>query len=69
MRIINQRGNMSLNFESIIIMIDEENICTTLDGKVHVLGKYASEKRAKEVFEDIHYSSYGLENVYCMPEE
>lgn len=54
MRIINQSGTRSINFDNCEVYIDSECICTSDRGVRDVLGRYATPERAKEVFEEIH---------------
>lgn len=54
MRIINQMGTRSINFDNCEIYIDSECICTSVRGVRDVLGRYATPERAKEVFEEMH---------------
>lgn len=54
MRIINQSGTRSINFDNCEVYIDSECICTSDRGVWVVLGRYATPERAKEVFEEIH---------------
>lgn len=66
MRIINQRRDVSLNFDDIDIFINGTQVCSKKDGIVSILGIYANEKRAKEVFIEIHKV---CELTYYMPLE
>lgn len=56
MRIISQNRKISVNFDNIALTIENCNAIVGLVGKEYglVLGRYGDEKRAKEVFEDIH---------------
>lgn len=54
MRIINQTGTRSINFDNFEVYVDSECICTSDRGVRDVLGRYATPERAKEVFEEIH---------------
>lgn len=54
MRIINQTGTRSINFDNCEVYIDSECICTSDRGVRDVLGRYATPERAKEVFEEMH---------------
>lgn len=54
MRIINQTGTRSINFDNCEVYIDSECICTSDRGLRDVLGRYATQERAKEVFEEMH---------------
>ena len=55
MRIISQNGNYSINFDSTHIWKQYECIYAHVDsGKDIVLGHYETDKRAEEVFIEIH---------------
>lgn len=54
MRLINQTGTRSINFDSCEVYVDSECICTSDRGVRDVLGRYATPERAKEVFEEMH---------------
>lgn len=54
MRIINQTGTRSINFDNCEVYVDSECICTSDRGVRDVLGRYETPERAKEVFEEIH---------------
>lgn len=54
MRIINQSGTRSINFDNCEVYIDGEYICTSNRGTRDVLGRYKTPERAKEVFEEMH---------------
>lgn len=54
MRLINQSGTRSINFENCEVYIDGECICTNSHGVRDVLGRYKTPERAKEVFEEMH---------------
>ena len=56
MRILSQDGRISLNFENAILFVDSNSILAMNEkcGKKFLLGIYESEKRASEVFADIH---------------
>ena len=54
MRIINQTGTRSINFDNCEVYVDSECICTSDHGVRDVLGRYATPERAKEVFEEMH---------------
>lgn len=77
MRIISQNG-MDFPYEHIVVILDGKNvICrpiSNMGGRYYPIGKYASEERAEEVFQDInrHYESIvnpGRYDSYQMPEE
>lgn len=56
MRIINQAGTRSINFENCEVYIDGKCICTSSHGVRDVLGRYETPERAKEVFEEMHHA-------------
>lgn len=57
MRIINQAGTRSINFENCEVYIDGQCICTNSHGVRDVLGRYGTPERAKKVFEEMHHAS------------
>lgn len=56
MRIINQAGTRSINFENCEVYIDGQCICTSSRGVRDVLGRYETPERAKEVFKEMHHA-------------
>lgn len=56
MRIINQAGTRSINFENCEVYIDGQCICTSSRGVRDVLGRYETPERAKEVLEEMHHA-------------
>lgn len=56
MRLINQAGTRSINFENCEAYIDGQCICTSSRGVRDVLGRYETPERAKEVFEEMHHA-------------
>lgn len=56
MRLINQAGTRSINFEYCEVYIDGECICTNSRGVRDVLGRYKTPERAKEVFKEMHHA-------------
>lgn len=56
MRLINQSGTRSINFENCEVYIDGECICTSSRGVRDVLGRYETPERAKEVFKEMHHA-------------
>ena len=57
MRLINQSGTRSVNFDNCEVYIDGECICTNSRGVRDVLGRYETPERAKEVFKEMHHAS------------
>lgn len=72
MRIISQNRDISVEFNKVILKICNVGLIYAYpyanQSEVIVLGKYASQERAREVFEDIH-SIIGFNNLFYMPEE
>lgn len=56
MRLINQSGTRSINFDNCEVYIDGECICTNSRGVRDVLGRYETPERAKEVFKEMHHA-------------
>lgn len=56
MRLINQSGTRSINFDNCEVYIDGECICTNNHGVRDVLGRYKTPERAKEVFKEMHHA-------------
>lgn len=56
MRLINQSGTRSINFENCEVYIDGQCICTSSRGVRDVLGRYETPERAKEVFKEMHHA-------------
>ena len=54
MRIISQNKDLSIDFNHTPICVSYNHVCAIMDGQQKVIGKYETEERAKEVFEDIH---------------
>ena len=54
MRVVSQDRKLSFDFDRCEIWIQDKCIFRRIDGDSHVIGKYESEERAAEVFEDIH---------------
>lgn len=62
MRIISQNRKNSLNFDRVYLWMQENIIYASFGNVRLVLGSYASEERASEVFLDIHkaYAPVGI---------
>lgn len=56
MRLINQSGTRSINFENCEVYIDGQCICTSSRGVRDVFGRYETPERAKEVFKEMHHA-------------
>ncbi|MCR5754205.1 MAG: hypothetical protein K6G30_05245 [Acetatifactor sp.] len=54
MRIVSQDRNLSVNFDSCEIWMQNRTIYRRVNGQSDVIGSYDSPERAAEVFEDIH---------------
>ena len=54
MRVVSQDRKLSFDFDRCEIWIQDKCIFRRIDGDSHVIGKYKSEERAAEVFEDMH---------------
>ena len=72
MRIISQNRDISVEFDNVILKICNGSLIYAYpyanQAAALVLGKYASQERAREVFEDMH-SIIGFKNLFYMPEE
>lgn len=62
MRIISQNRKHSMNFDRVHLWMQENIIYASFANERFVIGAYASEKRAAEVFLDIHnaYAPVGI---------
>lgn len=62
MRVVSQNRDYSFDFDRTIFWVQFEVIYAKVGTEIIAIGKYASDGRAAEVFEDIHkaYSPYGL---------
>ena len=59
MRIISQNKDLSIDFNHTPICVSYNHVCAIIDGQQKVIGKYETDARAKEVFEDIHKAYSG----------
>ena len=59
MRIISQNKDLSIDFNHTPICVSYNHVCAIMDGQQKVIGKYETDARAKEVFEDIHKAYSG----------
>ena len=59
MRIISQNKDLSIDFNHTPICVSYNHVCAIMDGQQKVIGKYNTEERAKEVFEEIHIAYSG----------
>lgn len=62
MRVVSQSNNYSVDFDRTVFWTQSNLIYAKSGNENIVFGKYESDKRAAEVFEDMHkaYSPYGL---------
>ena len=54
MRIVSQNRNLSIDFDRCEIWLQDNYIYRRIGTDNQVIGRYASQERAAEVFEDIH---------------
>ena len=64
MRIISQRHNLSVDFDSTPISVSYNHVLANVYGEDKVLGIYETDARAKEVFEDIHKAYSGMPMIF-----
>lgn len=67
MRIVNQSRNRSIEISLYDIFCDENRLYAEGNGKTRLLGTYATEERAKEVFDAIHEKYLECEGTIAMP--
>ena len=60
MRIISQNKDLSIDFHHTPICVSYNHVCAIMDGQQKVIGKYETDERAKEVFEEIHIAYSGM---------
>ena len=60
MRILSQNKDLSIDFHHTPICVSYNHVCAIMDGQQKVIGKYETEERAKEVFEEIHIAYSGV---------
>ena len=62
MRVISQSRNFSFDFDRTVFWRQSDVIYAKIGGESIAIGKYQSDERAAEVFEDMHkaYGPYGL---------
>ena len=71
MIILNQKKDIIINFSNVVsIYVQDKNVqvLMTFIEDALILGKYATEERAKEVLQEIikHYNSLKRKRVYAM---
>ena len=64
MRIISQNKDLSIDFNHTPICVSYNHVCAIMDGQQKVIGKYETEERAKEVFEEIHIAYSGMHIIF-----
>ena len=64
MRIISQNKDLSIDFNHTPICVSYNHVCAIMDGQQKVIGKYKTEERAKEVFEEIHIAYSGMPMIF-----
>ena len=70
MRAVSQSGNFSFDFDRTVFWRQSDVIYAKIGSESIAIGKYKSDERAAEVFEDMHTHYATVEGaVYYMPEE
>ena len=64
MRIISQNKDLSIDFNHTPICVSYNHVCAIMDGQQKVIGKYETDERAKEVFEEIHIAYSGTNILF-----
>ena len=64
MRIISQNKDLSIDFHHTPICVSYNHVCAIMDGQQKVIGKYETDERAKEVFEEIHIAYSGMPMIF-----
>ena len=64
MRIISQNKDLSIDFNHTPICVSYNHVCAIMDGQQKVIGKYETEERAKEVFEEMHIAYSGMPMIF-----
>ena len=64
MRILSQNKDLSIDFHHTPICVSYNHVCAIMDGQQKVIGKYETEERAKEVFEEIHIAYSGMPMIF-----
>ena len=60
MRVISQSRNFSFDFDRTVFWRQSDVIYAKIGGESIAIGKYQSDERAAEVFEDMHRAYFGL---------
>lgn len=69
MRIISQRRDLSVDFESTPISVNYNHILAIIGDKERVIGEYSTQERAMEVLQNIHETYSGLPVIFKMPQD
>ena len=70
MRVVSQSRNFSFDFDRTVFWRQSDVIYAKIWGESIAIGKYQSDERAAEVFDDMHTHYLTVEiSVYHMPEE
>jgi hypothetical protein len=64
MRIISQRRDLSVDFESTPIYVNYNHILAIIGDKERVIGEYSTQERAMEVLQNIHETYSGLPVIF-----
>ena len=64
MRIISQRRDLSVDFESTPIYVNYNHILAIIGDKERVIGEYSTQERAMEVLQTIHETYSGLPVIF-----
>lgn len=62
MRLVSQYRDLSVDFQKSMIYLSGDHIIVQFEEERHNFGRYSSEQRAKEVFQDMHnaYAPVGI---------
>lgn len=64
MRIISQKRDLSVDFESTPISVNYNHVLAIIGDKERVIGEYSTQERAMEVFQNIHETYSGLPVIF-----
>ena len=65
MRIVSQKRDLSVDFDQCEIWTQDNHIYRRIGMDNQVIGRYASQERAAEVFEDIHKAYAPVYSISC----
>lgn len=68
MRIINQLKTISYSFDNCEIFVSGKKIFVNSQGRIEQIARYENERRAIEVFKDLHMFYGHMNPVYEMPQ-